>query len=177
MAANRYGKAGMARIALGMSALCCVMPLFFVASSSWIMYPFMALYGVFNTGARLLPCAMVPDTVELDQQRTGERREGVIFGMFVFAQQTGFAAGGFILSLLLAMAGVGGTGHDAGHVTGVALAFSLGSAVLYGIAFLAILGYRLDVDRGVEPLQVATLPPAAVLPDSEPVTIPERGSE
>lgn len=42
------------------------------------MYPFMSLYGLFNTGAPLLPSAMVPDTVELDQERTGERREGVI---------------------------------------------------------------------------------------------------
>jgi glycoside/pentoside/hexuronide:cation symporter, GPH family len=102
----------------------------------------MCLYGLFNTGSRLLPGAMVPDTVELDQQRTGERREGVIFGIFVFVQQTGFAAGGFVLSLLLALAGVGTTVQGAGRVTGIVVCFSAAAAALYGLGFLASLGYR-----------------------------------
>jgi Na+/melibiose symporter-like transporter len=108
------------------------------------MYPFMCLYGLFNTGARLLPSAMVPDTVELDQQRTGERREGVIFGLFVFVQQTGFAAGGFVLSLLLTLVGSGAAAHGAGRNTGIVICFTLAAAVLYGLAFVSILGYRLD---------------------------------
>jgi len=144
MAANRFGKARACRFALGMNALCCLLPLLIPASAAWLMYPFMCLYGLFNTGARLLPGAMVPDTVELDQQRTGQRREGVIFGLFVFAQQTGFAAGGFILSVLLALAGVGNTPHAAGRVTGIIICFTVAAAALYGLAFLAILGYRLD---------------------------------
>jgi sugar (glycoside-pentoside-hexuronide) transporter len=145
LAAGRWGKATMCRLALAMNAVCCALPLFFPSEQLWLMYPFMALYGLSNCGARLLPCAMVPDTVELDQQRTGERREGVIFGLFVFTQQTGFAAGGFVLSLLLALAGVGGEAeHGAARASGVVMAFALGSALLYGAAFLAVLGYRLN---------------------------------
>jgi Na+/melibiose symporter-like transporter len=109
------------------------------------MYPFMVLYGLTNTGARLLPSAMVPDTVELDQQLTGERREGVIFGLFVFVQQTGFAAGGFVLSVLLALAGVGTNVHDTGaRITGILICFTAAAAALYGAAFFASLGYRLQ---------------------------------
>ncbi|HVW70438.1 MAG TPA: MFS transporter [Steroidobacteraceae bacterium] len=144
LAANRFGKTLLCRIALGMNALVCVLPIFFPPGASWLMYPFMCLYGLFNTGARLLPSAMVPDTVELDQQRTGERREGVIFGLFVFAQQTGFAAGGFVLSLLLTLAGVGAGLATPGRVTGIVICFTAAAAVLYGLAFLAILGYRLN---------------------------------
>jgi Na+/melibiose symporter-like transporter len=144
IAANRYGKAAMCRLALGMNCVCCALPLLLPPQHDWLMYPFMALYGLCNSGARMLPCAMVPDTVEVDQRRTGQRREGVIFGLFVFAQQTGFAAGGFILSLLLTFAGVGGVAHGPGRVTGIVVAFAVGSAVLYGAAFLAALGYRLD---------------------------------
>jgi Na+/melibiose symporter-like transporter len=148
LAANRFGKTVICRIALGMNALCCVLPAFFPADASWLMYPFMCLYGLFNTGARLLPNAMVPDTVELDQQLTGERREGVIFGLFVFAQQTGFAAGGFVLSMLLALAGVGTSSvHSHGRVTGIVICFTVAAAVLYGLAFVASLGYRLDRAR------------------------------
>ena len=153
MAANRFGKATLCRIALAMNALVCTLPFFFPPGAVWLMYPFMCLYGLFNTGARLLPSAMVPDTVELDQQRTGERREGVIFGIFVFVQQTGFAAGGFVLSMLLAVAGVGtGAGAQAaGRMTGIAVCFSAAAAALYGLAFLAALGYRLGTKAGGTP--------------------------
>jgi sugar (glycoside-pentoside-hexuronide) transporter len=144
LVANRLGKILACRIALAMNAACCVLPLFFPANAAWLMYPFMCLYGMSNTGARLLPGAMVPDTVELDQLRTGERREGVIFGLFVFVQQTGFAAGGFVLSLLLALAGIGGAAHATGRVTGIIACFTVAAAALYALAFMAILGYRLD---------------------------------
>jgi len=107
------------------------------------MYPFMSLYGLFNTGARLLPNAMVPDTVDLDRVRTGKNREGVFFGIFVFTQQTAFAAGGFVLSLLLTLAGVSGVEHGADRVTGIVICFTVASAVLYAGAFLASLFYRL----------------------------------
>lgn len=158
LAANRWGKANMCRLALGMNAACCALPLLIPPAQGWLMFPFMALYGVSNCGARLLPYAMVPDTVELDQQRTGERREGVIFGLFVFVQQTGFAAGGFVLSVLLTLAGVGGAEQGADRASGVVMAFAVGSAALYGMAFLAILGYRLNPDE-LEPK--LTVRPAA----------------
>ena len=141
--ANRFGKARLCRVALGFSAVCCLLPLLFTAGHVWLMYPFMFLYGFFNTGARLLPNAIVPDTVDLDRALTGENREGVLFGIFVFVQQTAFAAGGFILSMLLTLAGVGG-GHDAGRVTGIIVCFTVAAATLYGLAFLASLMYRLD---------------------------------
>ena len=110
------------------------------------MYAFMVVYGLSNTGARLLPNAMAPDTADLDQARTGERREGAIFGIFVFMQQTGFAVGGFLLSLFLAA----GT-HVPGAMSlpqepttiAILLTFTLASAVLYGGAFVAILPYRM----------------------------------
>jgi Na+/melibiose symporter-like transporter len=104
----------------------------------------MSLYGLFNSGARLLPNAMVPDTIDLDRARTGRNREGAFFGIFVFAQQTGFAAGGFVLSILLTLAGVGAGAHAAARVTGIVLCFTLAAAALYGGAFLASLFYRLE---------------------------------
>jgi GPH family glycoside/pentoside/hexuronide:cation symporter len=144
LAANRLGRARVCRVAFAGNALCCVLPVLFGAEQVWLMYPFMSLYGFFNTGARLLPNAMVPDTVDLDRVRTGKNREGVFFGVFVFTQQTAFAAGGFILSLLLTLAGVGGAEHGAGRVTGIVICFTVASAVLYGSAFVASLFYRLN---------------------------------
>lgn len=149
-AANRFGKIPVCRIALAMNAACCLVPLWITSGSYVLMYPFMVLYGLSNTGARLLPSAMAPDTADLDQARTGERREGVIFAIFVFVQQTGFAVGGFLLSLFFVL------GIHAGAAvklpepspTAILLTFTLASALLYGSAFGAILPYRLpDAER------------------------------
>jgi len=72
---------------------CCVLPLFFPRPNARLAHVplHVCLYGACPTPGRdCFPARWCPDTVELDQQRTGERREGVIFGLFVFVQQTGF---------------------------------------------------------------------------------------
>ena len=148
-AANRLGKTPVCRAALLLNALCCLMPLWITAPHARLMYLFMVLYGLSNTGARLLPNAMAPDTADLDQARTGERREGAIFGIFVFVQQTGFAVGGFVLSLFLA-AGAHATGTSAPpepSTTAILLTFTVASAVLYGGAFAAVLPYRMPAEH------------------------------
>ena len=148
-AANRLGKTPVCRVALAMNALCCLLPLAITPGRFWLMYPFMVLYGLFNTGARLLPNAMAPDAADLDQARTGERREGTIFGIFVFVQQTGFAVGGFLLSLCLATGTHGSVtaAQSEPSATAILLTFTLASALLYGGAFGAILRYRMPETR------------------------------
>ena len=142
-AANRFGKIRVCRVALALNALCCLLPFCITAGRYELMFPFMALYGLANTGARLLPNAMAPDTADLDQERTGERREGVIFSIFIFVQQTGFAVGGFLLSVFLAFGTHGAAaGAPQFSPTAVLLTFTLGAAALYGSGFLAILPYR-----------------------------------
>ena len=144
-AANRLGKIPVCRAALALNALCCLLPLAITPGHAGLMYAFMVVYGLSNTGARLLPNAMAPDTADLDQARTGERREGAIFGIFVFVQQTGFAVGGFLLSLFLAAGTHSGATSLLQEPTTIAilLTFTLASAVLYGGAFVAILRYRM----------------------------------
>lgn len=146
-AANRTGRTRMCRVAFGGNALCCVLPILFGVQQVWLMYPFMVLYGFFNTGARLLPNAMVPDTIDLDRLRSAGNREGIFFGVFAFTQQTAFAAGGFVLSILLTLAGVSGAHHGAGRITGIIVCFTLAAAALYAAAFVASLFYRLDPGR------------------------------
>jgi Na+/melibiose symporter-like transporter len=140
-AANRLGKIPVCRVAFALNALCCMLPLWIARGDVVLMYPFMVLYGLSNTGARLLPNAMAPDTADLDQARTGERREGAIFGIFVFVQQTGFAIGGFLLGLFLA-AGTHAGSHEPTTIA-ILLTFTVASAALYGGAFAAILPYRM----------------------------------
>lgn len=150
---KRLGKGCVCRVAMAMNSLCCLFPLLIGPEQFWMMYPFMAFYGLVNTGARLLPNAMVPDTSDLDRKKTGERREGAIFGVFVFVQQTGFAVGGFILSLILAIGVSEGLhGQTEPSTLTVLLAFTVAAAGLYGMAFAAILRYRIPREYGYKAL-------------------------
>ncbi len=63
----------------------------------------MAGFGICVT--YLIPNAMMPDTIELDELRTGQRREGIFYGLFVFLQKVSLAIGTAILGVVLDAAG------------------------------------------------------------------------
>jgi len=63
----------------------------------------MAGFGVCVT--YLIPNAMMPDTIELDELRTGRRREGIYYGLFVFLQKIALAIGTAVLGFTLHKAG------------------------------------------------------------------------
>jgi GPH family glycoside/pentoside/hexuronide:cation symporter len=63
----------------------------------------MAGFGICVT--YLIPNAMMPDTIELDELRTGMRREGIFYGLFVFLQKMALAIGTAILGLALQKSG------------------------------------------------------------------------
>jgi GPH family glycoside/pentoside/hexuronide:cation symporter len=51
------------------------------------------------------PFAMVPDTVEYDAVRTGERKEGAYYGMWTFVSKAGMALSMFLSGLILDFGG------------------------------------------------------------------------
>ncbi len=55
--------------------------------------------------AYLIPWSMLPDVIELDELETGQRREGIFYGVFVFLQKLGLALGMFISGQILGAAG------------------------------------------------------------------------
>jgi len=76
---------------------------------------FIAGFGI--SVCYLIPNAMLPDTIEYDELRTGQRREGIFYGFFVFLQKVALALGTFVVGQALAAAGY--ISHGAGQVAPV----------------------------------------------------------
>ncbi|KJH72436.1 MFS transporter [Aliterella atlantica] len=69
------------------------------------MYALAILAGVGVSTAYLIPWSMLPDVIELDELRTGQRREGIFYAFMVFLQKLGLALGLFLVSISLETSG------------------------------------------------------------------------
>jgi len=63
------------------------------------------LAGVGVSLAFLIPWSLLPDVVDDDELKTGQRREGIFYGFFVFLQKFGIAIGLFVQGLVLQWSG------------------------------------------------------------------------
>jgi GPH family glycoside/pentoside/hexuronide:cation symporter len=65
----------------------------------------LALIAVGNAAYLMLVWAMLPDTVEYTQAKTGERHDGKVFGVASFSRQLALGTNGFLLGWLLQAVG------------------------------------------------------------------------
>lgn len=103
---RRLGKKGVYLI--GMTAWVVVSLLLFAVQPDWplsVVIALAALAGIGVSVAYLVPWAMLPDVIELDELQTGRRREGTFYGFFVLLQKLGLAAGLFLVGQVLELAG------------------------------------------------------------------------
>jgi len=89
---------GMACFATGLILL-----YFFGDKGLEYLIPILFLVGVGMSTVYLSPWAMIPDTVEYSQWKTGLRREGILYGCFWFSFKLGTALAGFIVGQGLAL--------------------------------------------------------------------------
>jgi glycoside/pentoside/hexuronide:cation symporter, GPH family len=82
--------------------------LLFIVRPEWPPYVIIilgVLAGVGVATAYLVPWAMLPDVIEVDELKTGRRREGAYYGFFVLLQKLGLGLGLFLVSQALAISG------------------------------------------------------------------------
>jgi GPH family glycoside/pentoside/hexuronide:cation symporter len=91
------------------------------------------------------PFAMIPDTVEFDAVKTGERKEGAYYGMWTFISKCGAALSGFISGIILSIGGY--IAHAVqGSSARMAIRFIIGPlpALVFLIALIVVRFYPLD---------------------------------
>jgi GPH family glycoside/pentoside/hexuronide:cation symporter len=89
-------------IGLLLASMAIISSFFLPKGPSSIIYVIAFIAGIGFSGQWVFPWSMVPDVVEYDQLMTGERREGVYYGMWAFLQKLtnalGVAMAGWSLS-------------------------------------------------------------------------------
>jgi glycoside/pentoside/hexuronide:cation symporter, GPH family len=102
---RRIGKQGTYYVGMGFWILVSL-ALFFVQPGQVLaLFVLAVLAGGGVSIAYLIPWSMLPDVIELDELETGQRREGVFYGFFVFLQKLGISLGMAISNYILDAAG------------------------------------------------------------------------
>ncbi len=80
--------------------------LFFLQPGQISLMFFLGVVAGFGVSvAYLVPWSMLPDVIELDELRTGQRREGVFSAFMIMLQKLGLAFGVFVVGQALSLAG------------------------------------------------------------------------
>ncbi len=130
---------------------CLALPAFFLPPSLYLLlFGLYFLIALGDAGNQLLPNSMVADTIEVDELRTGTRREGTIFGAWAFCRKAGMAGGAFLTSVVLAQFGfVSGAGAEQTDTAmlGIRLSYSALPFLLWIGAILMLKRYDLTEER------------------------------
>jgi GPH family glycoside/pentoside/hexuronide:cation symporter len=123
------------------------------AASSWFIGPgqiggmllMVALAGFGLSAHWVAPYAMVPDVVELDQTQTGERREGMYYGVYGLIDKLMRSLGVFAVGIGLDAFGyVPNVAQSAQSLLGIRLVFGPIPAVILLLTVPLLLRYPLD---------------------------------
>ncbi|NOX52353.1 MAG: MFS transporter [Gammaproteobacteria bacterium] len=136
-------------LGLTISAIMSVPALFLPPEYFWLLMAVYALAAIGDAANQLFPASMTPDTVEADQVKSGQRREGVIFGAMAFSRKLGMAGGAFLASLILSLSGflpgeVPFSEQPDSAIIGVRIGYGLVPFVLWVSALLFIRNYNLS---------------------------------
>jgi glycoside/pentoside/hexuronide:cation symporter, GPH family len=73
-----------------------------------LMYILAVMAGLGVSTAYLIPWSMLPDVIDLDELKTGQRREGLFYAFMVLLQKVGLALGIFLVGQGLSVSGYQG---------------------------------------------------------------------
>jgi GPH family glycoside/pentoside/hexuronide:cation symporter len=104
--------------------------------------------------AYLIPWSMLPDVIELDELQTGQRREGIFYGFFVFLQKFGMSLGLVISNFVLEASGYinqapGGPlpVQPASVLLAMRVFVSLAPALILAASFFAVRAYPITREK------------------------------
>lgn len=115
----------------------------FVAGTGpqWALSLFGLCAAVTQGATRVLPHSVKADVIDVDEQRTGERKEGTYFAAWNLAQKTAAGASIAVTGMVLQLAGVG---EEGASPDGIRFAIAGWPALLLAVSTLLLWRFRLD---------------------------------
>lgn len=128
--AQNLGKRKSLMIFMGGWAFVCAVLFMMVDQGDTIfLYCLLFLAAMGNSGIYLLGWSMIPDVIEVDEFKTGQRREGLYFGIIAFSQKLGSAIAIWLIGVSLSLVGyTPGAAQSTKAMWGIRLIFSEGTA-------------------------------------------------
>jgi glycoside/pentoside/hexuronide:cation symporter, GPH family len=112
--------------------------------------------GVASSGVLTLPGAIIPDVIELDQIRTGQRREGIYAGIAKFFWKMGTSTTFLVIGYLLTWIGYeGGTVPSESTIQGLRFIFIGGPIILLILAVILFLKYPINQNMYIKIQRIA----------------------
>jgi len=154
---DRIGKQKVYYLGAGFFVLA-LMGMFFLRPGGTVpIFLLGAMAGIGISVGYLVPWSMVPDVIELDELETGQRREGIFYGFFVFLQKMGLAVGLFVSGWALELSGyINATAANPNPIQPDSALLALrvligpvGAAVLL-LSFLAVRAYPITREKHAE---------------------------
>ncbi len=100
---DRINKGPAYALGLGIASLAVIGSFFLAPGPSFLIYVIAAVAGMGFSAQWVCPWSMLPDVVEYDEKMTGERREGIYYGLWAFLTKftsaLGVAVSGWALDL------------------------------------------------------------------------------
>lgn len=132
--------------------------LYFFHSSTVTIFLFGGISSVGMGLSRPLVWAMVPDTVEYGEWKTGLRAEGLVYSTFIFTQKVGMALGGALSGMILSATGyVANSQQTPEALHGILFSVTIVPVIAAIIGITAMIFHRLDnakYNRIVEELKL-----------------------
>lgn len=102
---RRLGKKGLFYIGIGVWLIAQICLFFLQPGQFGLLYLLCVVASFGVATAYVVPWAMLPDVIELDELRTGQRREGIFYAFMSLLQKMGLAGGLYLVGLALEFSG------------------------------------------------------------------------
>jgi len=146
---HRLGKRTAFVIFMGIWAVVSAFPMLMVDRGDIVfLYILLFFAAMGNSGIYLLGWSMIPDVIEVDEFKTGQRREGLYFGIISFVQKLGSAIAIWLIGIILSWIGyTPGAVQSNTAIWGIRLIFAEGTAFFAILAVVICLLSPMNRER------------------------------
>jgi GPH family glycoside/pentoside/hexuronide:cation symporter len=126
-----------------------LLSLFFSKPSQPVIFFIQMFFlGIGFSSFQLFPFAMLPDTIEFDEMKSGMRREGIFSGVWACGQKSAYAIGPGIVGITLSLSGYVSSGEQPESIaTGIRIVFCVFTAAMLFLSLIPFQKYELTEER------------------------------